>query len=190
MLMPGASDLIHAQLLGHPERYDDILTAHLPRLLDSLPLVRWWFRRDRDTTRPDSLQQLWLYLHLASPAEYGQAATQLARFASDLHTRGLLAHLALAAYQPQTGRYGPGEAMTAAHEVAAADSEAALAQITMTARTGLPLTPSPRRQWRTWPLDSPPAPARGPVAARRPPPGDGGAGSGSTPGDAAPGRPG
>ncbi|MFG6197797.1 lantibiotic dehydratase [Nonomuraea sp. JJY05] len=138
MLMPGAGDLVHARMLGHPARYDEILTDHVPRLLDSLDLGRWWFRRYRDTLRPDSLQELWLYLHLGSPDQYGAAAARLADFATDLQSRGLLAHLSLVPYQPQTGRYGPGVTMAAAHEVAVADSAAALAQISLAARAGLP----------------------------------------------------
>ncbi|MGW0192064.1 lantibiotic dehydratase [Nonomuraea sp. NPDC003201] len=137
ILMPGASSMIHAQLHGHPDRYDEILTGHLPRLLEALDLDGWWFRRHRDTLRPDSAQELWLYLQLAHPDQYGAAAAHLADFASDLQAQGLLAHLSLAAYQPQTGRYGPGTAMAAAHRVAAADSAAALAQITMATLAGL-----------------------------------------------------
>ncbi|GAA4945776.1 thiopeptide-type bacteriocin biosynthesis protein [Nonomuraea thailandensis] len=138
MLMPGAGDVVHAQLSGHPARYDEILTSHLPRLLQALDLERWWFRRHRDTLRPDSLQQLWLYLQLSGPDQYAAAAARLADFAARLQTQGLLARLRLAAYQPQTGRYGPGTALATSHRVAAADSAAALAQITMASRSGLP----------------------------------------------------
>lgn len=137
-LMPGAGDIIHARLLGHPDRYNEILTCHLSSLLDSLGLRQWWFRRYRDTLRPDSIQELWLYLHLTAADQYGAAAARLGAFATDLQARGLLVSLVLASYRPQTGRYGPGEAMAAAHEVAAADSAAALAQIMMTALAGLP----------------------------------------------------
>ncbi|MFB4284830.1 lantibiotic dehydratase [Nonomuraea sp. MTCD27] len=138
MLMPGAGDLLHAQLHGHPARYDEILTCHLPRLLQALDLERWWFRRHRDTLRPDSLQQLWLYLQLSGPDQYTATTAHLADFAAHLQAQGLLARLCLAAYQPQTGRYGPGTALAASYQVAAADSAAALAQITMAARSGLP----------------------------------------------------
>ncbi|MEV0163350.1 thiopeptide-type bacteriocin biosynthesis protein [Nonomuraea fuscirosea] len=140
MQMPGAGDLVHARLLGHPDRYDEILTEHLPRLLDPLntTLVRWWFRRHRDITRPDTLHQLLLYLQLCNSHQYGAVATHLAGFATGLQSAGLLARMDLAAYQPQTGRYGAGVALAAAHEVAACDSGAALAQIVMAARTGLP----------------------------------------------------
>ncbi|MEV0167796.1 lantibiotic dehydratase [Nonomuraea fuscirosea] len=138
MLMPGAGGLLHAQLHGHPARYDEIMTGHLPRLMQALDLERWWFRRHRDTLRPDSLQQLWLYLQLSTPDQYAAATARLADFAADLKAQGLLARLVLAPYQPQTGRYGPGTAMAATHQVAAADSAAALAQITMAARSGVP----------------------------------------------------
>ncbi|MGW3352866.1 lantibiotic dehydratase [Nonomuraea rubra] len=137
-VMPGAGDLIHARLLGHPDRYDEILAHHLGCLLDSLGPLRWWFRRYRDTLRPDSVQELWLYLQLTDAGQYSTAASYLADFASDLQSQNLLATLSLHAYQPQTGRYGPGKAMAAAHRVAAADSAVALAQIKMAAFAKLP----------------------------------------------------
>ncbi|MEV7458279.1 thiopeptide-type bacteriocin biosynthesis protein [Streptomyces rubiginosohelvolus] len=48
---------------------------------------------------------------------------------------GLASGLALAPYQPQTGRFGHGPAMDAAHQAFAADSAAALAQIQLAERT-------------------------------------------------------
>ncbi|GAA2626500.1 lantibiotic dehydratase [Actinomadura fulvescens] len=137
---PGAGEVIHAQLLGHPARYDQLLTGHLPGLLERLGpnlLERWWFRRHQDTTRPDTDQHLWLHLRLASREAYPAAAAQLADFAADLLGQGLLADLTLGSYQPQTGRYGPHIPST--EQVCAADSAAALAQITMATRTGLPV---------------------------------------------------
>jgi thiopeptide-type bacteriocin biosynthesis protein len=74
---------------------------------------------------------------LPSSDQYGTAASRLAEFATDLQAQGLLARMVLAPYQPQTGRYGPGEMMAAAHEVAASDSATALAQITMATRSRL-----------------------------------------------------
>jgi thiopeptide-type bacteriocin biosynthesis protein len=50
---------------------------------------------------------------------------------------GLLSHLNLSTYQPQNGRYGHGSAMVSAEDVCAADSAAALAQISMAVRLGM-----------------------------------------------------
>jgi thiopeptide-type bacteriocin biosynthesis protein len=136
---PGRGDLIHALLLGHPARYGDILTDHLPSLLGTLGahVLRWWFRRYRDTTSPGNREHLSLYLRLSSADLHSTVTARLAGFANDLHQNGLLADLAFAACQPQTGRYGPD--MRAAEQVAAADSAAALVQITTATRSRIPL---------------------------------------------------
>ncbi|MGW2115357.1 lantibiotic dehydratase [Streptomyces zhihengii] len=134
--LPGAGDLLLAQLHAHPRRYDEILSRHLPSLLaefgDTPPL--WWFTRHREMARPDADQHLDLTLHLP-PDAYGAAAQRVHRWADSLHGTGLAAGLVLAPYQPQTGRFGHGPAMDAAHRVFAADSAVALAQIQLTERT-------------------------------------------------------
>ncbi|MFI1933806.1 lantibiotic dehydratase [Streptomyces sp. NPDC020330] len=134
--LPGAGDVLLAQLHAHPRRYDEILSRRLPSLLaafgDAPPL--WWFTRHREMARPDADQHLDLTLHLP-PDAYGAAAQHVRRWADSLHGTGLAAGLVLAPYQPQTGRFGHGTAMDAAHRVFAADSAVALAQIQLTERT-------------------------------------------------------
>ncbi|MFA3873013.1 lantibiotic dehydratase [Streptomyces sp. MMCC 100] len=134
--LPGAGDVLLAQLHAHPRRYDEILSRHLPSLLaafgDTPPL--WWFTRHREMARPDADQHLDLTLHLP-PDAYGAAAQHVRRWADSLHGTGLAAGLVLAPYQPQTGRFGGAAAMDAAHQVFAGDSAAALAQIQLTERT-------------------------------------------------------
>ncbi|MFJ8405386.1 lantibiotic dehydratase [Streptomyces microflavus] len=128
--LPGGGDVLHAQLHAHPRRYDEILSHHLPHLLAAFgeEPPTWWFTRHREMARPDADQHLDLTLHL-SPDAYGVGARHVRAWADSLHTMGLASGLALAAYQPQTGRFGHGPAMDAAHQVFAADSAAALAQI-------------------------------------------------------------
>ncbi|WP_346011022.1 thiopeptide-type bacteriocin biosynthesis protein [Streptomyces sp. SID5606] len=134
--LPGAGDVLLAQLHAHPRRYDEILSRHLPNLLaafgDTPPL--WWFTRHREMARPDADQHLDLTLHLP-PDAYGAAAQHVRTWADSLHRTGLAAGLVLAPYQPQTGRFGSEAGMDAAHQVFAADSAAALAQIQLTERT-------------------------------------------------------
>ncbi|MFB7651511.1 MULTISPECIES: lantibiotic dehydratase [unclassified Streptomyces] len=133
--LPGAGDVLLAQLNAHPRRYDEILSRHLPSLLaafSDLPPL-WWFTRHREMARPEADQHLDLTLHL-SPDAYGAAAQHVRRWAESLHETGLAAGLVLAPYQPQTGRFGHGPALDAAHQVFAADSAAALAQIQLTER--------------------------------------------------------
>ncbi|GAA2951525.1 lantibiotic dehydratase [Streptomyces enissocaesilis] len=134
--LPGAGDVLLAQLHAHPRRYDEILSRHLPSLLaafgDTPPV--WWFTRHREMARPDADQHLDLTLHLP-PDAYGAAAQHVGTWADSLHGTGLAAGLVLAPYQPQTGRFGSEAAMDAAHQVFASDSAAALAQIQLTERT-------------------------------------------------------
>ncbi|MEV7706980.1 lantibiotic dehydratase [Streptomyces sp. NPDC088922] len=134
--LPGAGDVLLAQLHAHPRRYDEILSRHLPSLLavfgDTPPV--WWFTRHREMARPDADQHLDLTLHLP-PDAYGAAAQHVRTWADSLHGIGLASGLVLAPYQPQTGRFGSETAMDAAHQVFAADSAAALAQIQLTERT-------------------------------------------------------
>lgn len=140
-LRPGHPAVLHAQLLGHPLRFDEILTDHLPLLLDDVKgyVALWWFRRHHDATRPDSDQHLVLCLRLRGPQEYGDAAARLADWTARLSACGLLADLNLGTYQPQRGGYGHGAATeTAVEGVFAADSAAALAQIRLATDTGMP----------------------------------------------------
>jgi lantibiotic biosynthesis protein len=128
--LPGHSTILHAQIFGSPLRYDEILTAYLPDLINSLesPLL-WWFRRHRELARPDADQHLALYVRLSEPDAYRQAAQRLHDWGGGLRRRRLLSHLTLATYEPQAGCYGHGQAMDAVHAAFAADSVAALAQI-------------------------------------------------------------
>ncbi len=132
--LPGAGDVLHVQLAGHPKRWDDILTQDLPLLLRALDEPAWWFLRRRDSARPDSEQHLDLFLHL-SAEQQGQVVQRIGAWAARLRDEHLLSQLSLTDYQPQTGRYGYGQALVAAHAVFTADSIAALAQI-RSARAG------------------------------------------------------
>ncbi len=133
--LPGADGVLRARLRAHPARYDEILTRHLPALLaafgDNVPMC--WFTRHRETARPDADQYLDLVLHL-TPGTGAAAVEHVRHWADVLHGSGLAAGLVLSDYRPQTGRFGHGEAMDAAHRVFAADSAAALTQIRFTDR--------------------------------------------------------
>ena len=128
--LPGDAGVLHARIYAHPARFDELLTDHLSRLADRLPgLERWWFLRHRAMTRPEDAQYLSVLVRLADPSAYGEAAADMNQFARDLRRVGLCADLALVTYHPQPGRYGYGPAMEAAHEVFAADTDAAIAQL-------------------------------------------------------------
>ncbi|WP_158854376.1 lantibiotic dehydratase [Saccharothrix deserti] len=140
VLRPGGSAIVHAQLVGNPARFDEILTAHLPAFVDSLDglVGPWWVRRHRDMIRPESDQHLAVLLRLTSPEQYGPVAARVAAFAADLHARGLPCQLTLASHPQHPARYGEGPALAAAEDMFTADTAAAIAQITTSQASGIP----------------------------------------------------
>jgi hypothetical protein len=138
--LPGRSRVVHAQLHGHPERFDEILTGQLPDLITTLgdAAPAWWFRRQRQMRRPEAEQYLALYLMLHDPCAYGCVAERVSAWAERLRRGRLLSHLTLATYEPQAGRFGHGTAIDSAHDVFAADSTAAVAQIALSIQAGVP----------------------------------------------------
>ncbi|RCG29469.1 lantibiotic dehydratase [Sphaerisporangium album] len=138
-LRPGDAPVLCAHLVGNPARFDDILTRHLPALVSEVAdlVTCWWVRRHRDMIRLDADQHLAVFLRLTDSRQYGPVAARLAALAAHLEARGLPAHLTLATYREQPGRYGEGAALTAAEQVFAADTRAAITQITMATSTGL-----------------------------------------------------
>ncbi|MGH3621712.1 MAG: lantibiotic dehydratase, partial [Sciscionella sp.] len=140
VLRPGDSAVVHAQLVGNPARFDEILTAHLPRLVDDLDglVGPWWVRRHRDMIRPETDQHLAVFLRLTSSEHYGPAAARVAAFAADLDRRGLSCQLTLASHPQHPARYGDGPALAAAEQVFAADTAAATAQIATAQASGIP----------------------------------------------------
>ncbi|MEV8020026.1 lantibiotic dehydratase [Streptomyces sp. NPDC086554] len=137
--LPGAGSVLQMHLHGHPDRFDETLDCHLPRLLAALEQEpTWWFTRHRQLARPETGQHLALNLHI-TPTAYAAVAAAVNRWAAELHHQRLLARITLEPYRPQTGRYGARAAMDAAHDVFAADSAAALAQIRLASR--MPIAP-------------------------------------------------
>lgn len=138
---PGVSEWLFARLACHPDHQHAVLTAHLPRLLAEIAHVAgagigpgvslgnglgWWFLRLVD---PD--HHLRLRIRLATPRQFGDTAACLAAWANRLTAAGLVGDLQLDTYRPETGRFGHGTALRAAETVFAADSTAAIAQLTL-----------------------------------------------------------
>lgn len=123
--LPGVGEWLYAKLYGAAERQTMILTNHLPRLLATWEAPpQWWFLRYRD---PEPHLRLRFRLDNNT---FADLARHIGTWSADLHRDGLLAGLQLDTYRPETGRFGTGQAMTAAESVFAADSTAALAQLT------------------------------------------------------------
>ncbi|GGM68212.1 hypothetical protein GCM10012275_43430 [Longimycelium tulufanense] len=118
--LPGSAgtEWFHAKLFTHPERMDEILTAHLPELLESLGNPSWWFVRYRS---PHEANHLRLRLHVPHRDHYAACAVNVGDWAQWMREKGILARLVIDTYVPETGRYG---AMRAAEQAFAADSRA------------------------------------------------------------------
>lgn len=124
-LLPGDGDRIFLKLYGHADRQHQVLTRHLPSLLERLDPDRWWFLRYRD---PDP--------HLRLRLSGSTDLATVAAWARELRRDGLISRMQLDTDFPETARFGGAEALAAAERVFAADSAAALAQLTLTARHG------------------------------------------------------
>ncbi|MFE4974377.1 lantibiotic dehydratase [Kitasatospora sp. NPDC056651] len=115
--LPGHSTWLYAKVYGHPARQPQILTTHLPELLDDFDeRPPWWFLRYADPEH-----HLRLRLRLGGPGDFGPAAARVGAWAARLRGLGLVGRLQLDTYVPEYGRFG-GEAMTAAERVFVADS--------------------------------------------------------------------
>jgi thiopeptide-type bacteriocin biosynthesis protein len=139
-MRPGRSTVVHAQLVGNPLRFDDVL-LQLPVLLADLAVLgvrRWWVRRYRDLIHVGTDQHIAIFLRLDGPDRYGPVAAQIADLAAHLHEQGLPGHLVLAPYTPQPARYGRGGAMEAAEHVFAADTTTATTQVALARRADVP----------------------------------------------------
>lgn len=123
---PGAGEWLDARLYGDPGRIlvhlADQLAARSGAPGGELP-DGWWFIRYPD---PGPHLRLRVPLHTGvRTISFTDAARDLAGLADDLHNEGLLTDYSLATYRPET-RHGIGPTLTAAHQVFAADSRAAL----------------------------------------------------------------
>ncbi|MCC3779230.1 lantibiotic dehydratase [Streptomyces sp. UNOB3_S3] len=125
---PG-SGWLYAKLHCSPERHDELLAVHLPRLLDGLPAgsgARWFYLRYAD---PDP--HLRLRFH-GDPADLGgRLLPRLGEWAARLADQGLCGRLALDTYDPELERYGGPSAIEAAEAAFAADSRACLEQLAL-----------------------------------------------------------
>ena len=121
-VLPGSSGLLSGSLAVEPSMVELVLWRGLPALFADWPEPpMWWFVRLR---RPYSHVRLRLHTD-----DYGDAAVRVGRWAAALRRQGLAGDLRLDSYRPETGRYGDGRAMSAAEELFAADSRAAVAQV-------------------------------------------------------------
>ncbi|MBC6450909.1 lantibiotic dehydratase [Actinokineospora xionganensis] len=122
---PG-TNWLNAKLHTHPQRLDELITEHVPRLLAGLDNPAWWFIRYRSATETDHLR-----LRLPTPDTETYAATLLAvgAWADQLRTEKVIGRLVIDTYYPEVGRYGHGQALAAAEAAFVADSAAVTTQL-------------------------------------------------------------
>lgn len=126
--LPGDGDRIYLKLYGHADRQHLILTRHLPSLLERLAPDRWWFLRYRDP-------EPHLRLRLTGSTDLSAVANWVRAVRCD----GLISRMQLDTDFPETARFGGRRALAAAERVFAADSAAALTQLSLTQRNGVQL---------------------------------------------------
>jgi len=132
--LPGSGEWLYLKLYAHPGRQTAILIHHLPNLVSAWGSEpEWWFLR-----YPDPEQHLRLRIRLGGTDDVGKAAVGTAEWAAELRCLGLVGQVQWDTYYPETGRFGGGAALAAAEAVFAADSAAAIAQLTYTGRSGVP----------------------------------------------------
>ncbi|MFI2764298.1 lantibiotic dehydratase [Streptomyces echinatus] len=126
--LPGTSRWAFLKLYGNPDRADEVLTPHLPRLLlefgAQAPDV--WFSRYAD---PDS--HLRIRLRMSSPEAFGEAVQKSAVWADGLRRKGIVQWVQWDTDTPEIGRYGTGPVLEAAECYFAADSAAVVAQLVL-----------------------------------------------------------
>lgn len=134
---PGSAqtEWLYAKIYAHPERHDEIITDHLPRLLDALHgRPDCWLVRYRSNDEPDHLR---LRLRIRDTQQLGGYAAAVGDWVQRLRQDGLVGRLVFDTYYPEVGRYGSGAAMRAAEAVFAADSRAVSAALRHLPATGV-----------------------------------------------------
>ncbi|MGH3949048.1 MAG: lantibiotic dehydratase [Pseudonocardiaceae bacterium] len=120
------TEWVYCKVFAHPERHDEIITHHLPGLLEDLEGPQWWFLRYRSPHEADHLR---LRFRLADPGAYGAFAARVGAWVCQLRETRLAHRLVFDTYLPEIGRYGDGPRLAAAEAVFTADSAAVLAQL-------------------------------------------------------------
>lgn len=122
---PGTTWL-NAKLHTHPQRLDELITEHLPRLQADLDGADCWFIRYRSATETDHLR---LRLRTPDAQTYAAALRAVGAWAHQLRAEKVIGRLVIDTYHPEVGRYGHGPALAAAEAVFVADSAAVAAQL-------------------------------------------------------------
>ncbi|MGH4020032.1 MAG: lantibiotic dehydratase [Pseudonocardiaceae bacterium] len=121
-----SAEWVYCKVFAHPERHDEIIAHHLPRLLEEMEGRPWWFMRYRSPHESDHLR---LRFRVADPGAYGAVAARIGAWTGGLRKMRLAHRLVFDTYLPEVGRYGDGPRLAAAEAVFVADSAAVLTQL-------------------------------------------------------------
>ncbi|MGP4103416.1 lantibiotic dehydratase [Nonomuraea sp. KM90] len=134
---PGG-EWLFAKLYLPEEHQDELLTEHLPDLLDQVEdlVDRWFFMRYRD---PEP--HIRLRLHGEPPVLWGNVLASLNDWAGAAREAGVLQRTIMDTYEPEYTRYGGEELMELAEKAFAADSRAVIDQLRLISQGRLALEP-------------------------------------------------
>lgn len=126
---PGG-EWLYAKLAVPLELHDRVLTGHLPELVERVRLLtdHWFFMRYNDEELGEHLR---IRFHGEPPNLWGSLLGAFHDWVARLRAAGLAGPFTIAAYRPETVRYGGPEAIADAERVFAADSEAAVRQLAL-----------------------------------------------------------
>jgi lantibiotic biosynthesis protein len=131
--LPGCDGRLYLKLYAPRDLHDAVLTRHAPELAARVGgQASWWFIRYDD---PGPHLRLRLTL---GAREFGPAAEQAGAWTSELRDAGLISRVSWETYYPEAARFGGTAVMDSAEAFFAADSAAAVAQLTASAGKGGP----------------------------------------------------
>ncbi|MGH3629711.1 MAG: thiopeptide-type bacteriocin biosynthesis protein, partial [Sciscionella sp.] len=123
--LPGCCGRFYLKLYAPRDLQDAVLTRYLPGLPSRLgPQTRWWYIRYDD---PDPHLRLRI---IVGPQAFGAATETIGAWTSELRDCGLVSRVSWETYYPEAARFGGAAVMSLAEEFFAADSAAAVVQLT------------------------------------------------------------
>ncbi|MET9050416.1 lantibiotic dehydratase [Streptomyces bacillaris] len=133
---PPGGEWAYVKLHCVPEVHEEIITDRIPALIKEVAgeIDSWFFMRYRD---PD--HQLRLRLHSDGTAGTAPVWAKLLPFAESLQRSGLIRGFDVAAYEPETVRYGGPEGMALTEQLFCIDSQLAAHQLKLLGRRVLEL---------------------------------------------------
>lgn len=122
--LPGGSAWASARIYAQVSAWVGLLTEHLPDVLGSADAGCWWH-----VGHVEPRPHLRVRVRLPGPEAFGRIAQVVGRWACRMRSLGLISDLEWDTYYPEAGRFGTGLTLTAAEDVFAADTAAAITEM-------------------------------------------------------------